>query len=58
MRRVYWVGIVIGVLVFLLISALLARVFSADGAERSAITALVTAEARGDVAQVIAKIDG
>ena len=32
----------------LAISAVLARVFSTDGAERTAITALVQAEARGD----------
>jgi len=40
--------IAVGVLVFLAISAVLARVLSIDGAERSALTSLVTAEARGD----------
>jgi hypothetical protein len=40
--------IVAGVLVFLVISAVLARVFSIDGAERSAITSLIASQARGD----------
>jgi hypothetical protein len=57
-RRVYIVGIVAGVVVFLAISAVLARVLSADGAERGAITALLTAEARGDVRGMIDRIDG
>lgn len=46
------------VVVFLVISALLARAFSADGAERSAITNLVQAEARGDQNGVLDQIDG
>jgi hypothetical protein len=49
--------IVIGVVAFLVISALLARALSADGAERSAITSLVQAEARGDVAAAQAKVE-
>jgi len=36
-------SIAVGLIVFLAISALLARVFSADGAERSAITSLLQA---------------
>ena len=40
--------IAVGVAVFLVISALLSRVLSLDGAERAAITSLVQAEARGD----------
>ena len=44
----YLALIVLGVVVFLGVSALLARVWSAEGAERSAITDLVRAEARGD----------
>jgi hypothetical protein len=40
--------IALGVLAFLIISAVLARVFSIDGAERSAITSLITAQAHGD----------
>lgn len=58
MRRIYWVGIAVALLLFLGISALLARVFSVDGAERSAITSLVAAEARGDANGVIARIKG
>lgn len=45
-----------GVLVFLGVSALLARVLSIDGAERAAITALVQAEARGDVPAMLTRI--
>jgi hypothetical protein len=57
-RRVYIAAIAAALLLFLGVSALLARVFSANGAERSAITALVQAEARGDAAAMIAAIDG
>ena len=42
-----------GVVVFVLISALLARAFSADSAERSAVTSLVQAEVRGDVSGAV-----
>jgi len=59
MRRAYLLLLItLGALVFLAISALLARVFSVDGAERSAITALVQAEARGDAAGMRARIEG
>jgi hypothetical protein len=50
--------IVIGIVLFLVISALLARAFSVGGAEDAAITDLVKAEARGDTAQVISLISG
>jgi hypothetical protein len=50
--------IVIGLIVFLAISAILARVFSVDGAERTAITTLVQTEARGDAARMIQQIHG
>lgn len=50
--------IALGVVIFLVISALLARVLSVDGAERSAITTLVEAEARGDAPAMVALIDG
>ena len=43
---------------FIGVSALLARAWSVDGAERSAITDLVEAEARGDQAGVVARIKG
>jgi hypothetical protein len=46
------------VIVFLAISFVLARVLGASGAERSAVTHLIQAEARGDAAQVVHRIDG
>jgi hypothetical protein len=49
--------IVTGVVAFLVVSALLARALSADGAERSAITSLVQAEGRGDVAAAQARVE-
>jgi hypothetical protein len=52
-RRRYIVAIALGVLLFLVISGLLARAFSANSAEQDAITSLVTAEARGDVNGVL-----
>jgi hypothetical protein len=55
-RRLRLLLIALGIGLFLVISALLARAFSIDGAERSAITALVSAEARGDAAAVISLI--
>ncbi len=59
MRRRRQIGLIgIGVLVFLLVSILLARVFGANGAEQSAITDLVRAEAAGDRAAMVARIDG
>ena len=58
MRRAYIVAIVAGVALFLVISALLARVFSANSAEQSAITALVQSEARGDVNAIVGDVTG
>jgi hypothetical protein len=55
-RRAYLFGILIAVLLFLAISALLARVFSIDGAERSAILALVQTEAKGDSSVIVAHL--
>jgi len=57
-RRTYIALIAIAIVLFLAVSALLARVFSADGAERSAITSLIDAEAQGDQAAMIDRIDG
>jgi hypothetical protein len=57
-RRHYLALIVIGIVLFLAISAVLARVFSADDAERSAITSLIVAEARGDASAMLASITG
>lgn len=48
----------LGLVVFLVISALLARAFSIGGAEQSAITTLLQAEARGDATAIIARIEG
>ena len=50
--------IAVGVVVFVAISALLARVFSLDGAERAAITSLIQAEARGDGRGMSDRIQG
>jgi hypothetical protein len=56
LRRLYVVLIPLAVILFVAISALLARAWSADGAESSAITDLVKAEARGSTPEVIAAI--
>lgn len=58
MRRLHLLLIFAGVIVFLAVGGLLARVFSLDGAERAAITALVQAEARGDAGAMAAQIQG
>lgn len=50
--------IAVGVIVFLLISFLLARVLYAGGAERGAVTRLIKDEARGDAAAMIARMHG
>jgi hypothetical protein len=57
-RRAYIAAIAVAIIVFLLISALLARVFSANSAEQSAITSLVKDEAHGDTNAVIGDIAG
>jgi hypothetical protein len=48
--------IVVAIALFLLISGVLARIFSADSAERSAITSLIQAEARGDQQAMLGRI--
>jgi hypothetical protein len=59
MRRIHVVVLIgLGLVVFLLISAVLARVFSVDGAERSAIVGLLEAQARGDAHAMVARIYG
>lgn len=58
MRRTYLTLIAVAILLFLAVSGLLARIFSADGAERSAVTALVQAEARGDAAGMLSRMTG
>jgi hypothetical protein len=57
-RRAYIAAIAGAIVVFLVISALLARVLSANSAEQAAITSLVKDEARGDAAAVIDDIAG
>jgi hypothetical protein len=57
-RRAYIAAIAAAIIVFLIISALLARVFSANSAEQSAITSLVKDEAHGDTDAVIGDIAG
>jgi hypothetical protein len=58
MRRTYIALIAVAIVIFLAVSALLARVFSADGAERSALTSLVAAEAKGDQASMLSRLLG
>ena len=58
MRRLYLFLIAAGLVVFLAVSAMLARVWSAQGAESAAITTLVKDEAHGDQVGVIAQIAG
>jgi hypothetical protein len=55
-RRAYILAIAGAIIVFLVVSALLARIFSANSAEQSAITSLVKDEARGDTGAVIGDI--
>ncbi len=57
-RRSLIAWIALGIAVFLVISALLARVFSANGAEQAAVTDLVKAEAAGNQAAMLARIEG
>ena len=58
MRRAYILAIAGAIIVFLVVSALLARIFSANSAEQSAITSLVKDEAHGDINAVIGDIAG
>jgi hypothetical protein len=59
LRRYRLIALVVAcVAVFLAISAVLARVFSADGAEQSAVTALLREEARGDAPAMAKAIKG
>lgn len=59
MRRRYLVVLIaLGVIAFLAVSALLARIFSVGGEESSAITSLVQAQARGDQNEMLERIQG
>lgn len=55
-RRLVIASVLVGVLVFLAISLMLARAFNAESAERASVTDLVKAEARGDAAGAIAQL--
>jgi hypothetical protein len=57
-RRFRLIGLALVLLVFLLISAVLARAFSIDGTERTAVTLLVKDEAAGNQSAMIARIKG
>jgi hypothetical protein len=57
-RRWIIAGIGLAVVLFLVVSALLARAFNVGDAEDAAITSLVQAEARGDTTQVISLVTG
>jgi hypothetical protein len=50
--------IALGLIVFVAISAALARMFNADSGVRGAVTDLIRAEARGDVNGMVARITG
>ena len=59
MRRPVIITAIVGAIaIFLVVSALLARALSVGGAEASAITDLVRAEARGNQTAVVAAISG
>ncbi len=51
-------AIALGVVLFVLISVIVARWLTTEGRERSAIHALLQDEARGDVRAVVARLDG
>jgi hypothetical protein len=57
-RRALIPIVAVGVLAFLAVSFLLARYLSTEGQERGAVFALLQAQARGDAAAMIARIDG
>ena len=50
--------VVAGVVVFVLVTTVLARVLSGDPAEHSAVTALIQDEARGNAGAMLAAMDG
>lgn len=55
-RRLVITSILLGIIVFIAISVMLARAFNAESAERSAVTDLVTAEAHGDTTGAAAQL--
>jgi hypothetical protein len=57
-RRILWALFAVAVIVVLLVGALLARWLSAENAERSDDLALVQAEAKGNLAGMLAQLSG
>ncbi|MBS1868150.1 MAG: hypothetical protein JSS99_00630 [Actinobacteria bacterium] len=57
-RSVRILLLALALVAFLAVSVGLARVLNANGAERSAIVALIEAQARGDAPAMVARIDG
>ncbi|HET7296026.1 MAG TPA: hypothetical protein VFI66_02730, partial [Gemmatimonadales bacterium] len=58
-RRRKWIALIgAGVIVFLLISALLARFLTVENLERDRDLALIQAEARGDAAGMVSRLAG
>lgn len=50
--------IALAVVAFVAVSVVLARFLATEGRERSAVVALLRAQARGDAAGIVARIDG
>ncbi len=57
MRSLRFLILAVIAALFVAVTVLLARAFTVDGAERSAIEALLRAEARGDAGGMVAQID-
>jgi hypothetical protein len=57
-RRALRVLLLVCAVVVLVVGALLARFLSVENAERADVTALVQAQARGDLAGMLARLDG
>ena len=58
MRRLLLLLIALGIVAFLVVSAVLARVWNADASEGAAVTAVIAAEARGQAPATVAAIPG
>jgi hypothetical protein len=56
-RRLVITAVLLGLVMFIAISVMLARAFNADSAERAAVTDLVKAEARGDTAGAAGQLE-
>ena len=58
MRRPLLLLLALGIAAFLVVSAVLARVWNADSSEGAAVTAVISAEARGQAPATVATIQG